>query len=186
VTVTTRPITGHRSISATPTRTVLRCGMVGIAALAVGAVGAPLAGAVTTHVAAPPDTGRICEPGYLHLNIGGRVINQTDVTLRRLNVETGPLNIDAPVPKPEVAPHGTNKWCIKAPPLPFAGAQIALEYVLPNGDRVSFRASVFLLIFGSGTEGCHVTSPKPTITCKAVRTHPGPHADVDFVIAPRK
>ena len=114
------------------------------------------------------------------------MINQTDFTLRRLHVQTGVLNIDAPVPKPEVAPHGTNKWCIKAPNLPLAGAEIALEYVLPNGDKVSFRASVFPIIFGSGSEGCHVTSSSPTITCRATRTHPGPHADVDFVIAPRR
>ncbi len=112
------------------------------------------------------------------------MINETNVTLKRDRVPTGFLNIDAPVPRPEVAPHGTNKWCIKAAPFPLAGAEIAVEYLLPNGDKVSFRGSVFPIIFGGGSEGCHVTGPRPTYTCKATRTHRGPHADVDFVVAP--
>jgi hypothetical protein len=184
VTVKTRPATAHRSMSVTPTRAVLRRGVVGIAALAIGAVSVPGAGAATTHVAAPPDTGRLCKPGYLWLDIGGKVLNETDVTLKRVRVQTGFLNIDAPVPRPEVAPHGTNKWCIKAATFPLAGAEIAVEYLLPNGDKVSFRGSVFPTIFGGGSEGCHVTGPRPTYTCKATRTHRGPHADVNFVVAP--
>jgi hypothetical protein len=170
-------------MSATATRTVLRRGVVCIAALATGVISVAAAGAATPH-AAPSDTGRLCSPGYHHLDIGGKVINETNVTLKRIHVQSGFLNIDAPAPKPEVAPHGTNKWCIKAAPFPFAGAEIAVQYALPNGDKVNFRGSVFPIIFGGGSEGCHVTGPQPMYTCKATRTHPGPHADVDFVVAP--
>ena len=125
-------------------------GVVGLAALVIGAVSVPGAATATTQGAAP----------------------------------AGFLNIDAPVPRPEVAAHGTNKWCIKAAPFPLAGAEIAVEYLLPNGDKVSFRGSVFPTIFGGGSEGCHVTGPRPTYTCKATRTHRGLQADVDFVVAP--
>ncbi len=178
-------VTGPQSIKAVRARVLRRSVIAGMTALALGAAAAAPAMAVTSNDPTPPrETGRTCKPGYLFFNIGGRVINNTDVKLERIHVQTGFLNIDAPVPRPEVAPHGINKWCIKAANIPLAGAEIGLEYRLPNGDRVSFNASVFPVFFGGGSEGCHVNGPHHAYTCRATRTHPGPHADVDFVVAP--
>ena len=182
MTVTTRSA-AHRSTRAIQGRGMRRGAALGLATLIVGAVGASAAGASGAPNAPASETGRTCQPGYLWLNIGGRVMNHTDATLHRIHVQTGLLNIDAPVPKPEVAPRATNKWCIKAPNIPLAGAQIELEYRLPNDSKVHFRASVFPTIFGGGSEGCHVTGPHHAYTCRATRTHRGPHADVDFVVA---
>jgi hypothetical protein len=72
VTVKTRPGKAHRSMSVVPTRAVVRRGVLGIVALVIGAVSVPGAGAATTHGAAPPDTGHLCKPGYLWLDIGER------------------------------------------------------------------------------------------------------------------